>query len=161
MPDPVDSPNTYIRPAVEDDAFYLAERLRQADLDELKASSNHSPLEALLTGFHSSTRCFSGVHNKVPFIIFGACPVVEDVGCVWGLGSDDIHKARMGFLRLSNEGVEELQKDFPLLFNYVDKRNELHIRWLKWMKFKFINLHQDFGVGRLPFYEFVRITDHV
>ena len=39
----------------------------------------------------------------------------------------------------------------------VDARNELHIKWLKFMGFKFIQRHENFGVAKLPFYEFLRI----
>ena len=98
MPDPAGSHDVYVREATIEDALYLSTRLRKADLEEIEASSGQPPEEALLQGFHSSKHCWVAVYNHKPFLIFGACPVVEDVGCVWALGSDDIVRARVGFL---------------------------------------------------------------
>ena len=157
MPDQQDTPNAYVRPAIEQDVEWLASRLRQADIDEIDAYAGITPLEALSEGYKRSTKCFTGICEDDPFILFGAVPVTEGAGAVWLLGSDGINKARMPFLRQSKEWLEVLHEDFPLLFNYVDARNTVHIRWLRWLDFKFINLHHQFGVGQLPFYEFVRI----
>ena len=32
-----------------------------------------------------------------------------------------------------------MQDKFPVLFNYIDSRNQLHLTWLKWCGFKIIN----------------------
>ena len=41
--------------------------------------------------------------------------------------------------------------------NYVDERNTTSIRWLKHLGFVLIKRIEDYGVGKKPFYEFVRI----
>lgn len=161
MPDQGDLHKPFVRDATVEDVFYLSERLRQADLDELDAGTGISPIQALYTGYKNSVTCRVGVYNHNPFIIFGACPVQEDVGCVWALGSDDLLKARGEFLRQSRRWIQMLHKEFPVLFNYIDARNTVHIRWIKWLGFKLINLHPKYGAGQMPFYEFVRIADHV
>ena len=42
----------------------------------------------------------------------------------------------------------------------MDARNDLHIKWLKWMKFTFINKVNEFGYEKKPFYEFIKICAH-
>lgn len=161
MPDHEGSPEHYVRLATQDDVDYLTPRLRQADLDEIAANTGSPPGQALHRGFEDSTQCYVGVTDNLPFIIFGAVPITEGVGAVWALGSDDLLKARTAFLRQSRMWVNVLHGEYPLLFNYVDARNAVHIRWLKWLGFTFVNKHPEFGVARLPFFEFVRIKPHV
>lgn len=158
---PSGSPKHYVRLAEQRDVDYLATRLRVADLDEIAANNGSSPREALQRGYETSTQCYVGVTDDRPFIIFGAGPVEQGVGGVWGLGSDDIEAAKMSFLRQSRFWVDVMHKEYPLLFNYVDARNTFHIRWLRWLGFTFINKHPHYGVAHLPFYEFVRISPHV
>ena len=146
-----------VRPARLEDVEWIAPRLRDADRDEVLAAVGIAPEEALVEGFERSTKTFAGFYEEEPFIVFGVGTGQPDVGWPWLLGTDKIREARMGFLRQSEYWLNELHEGHPLLFNYVDARNTLHIRWLKWMGFSFINLHQEYGVGRLPFYEFVRI----
>lgn len=147
-----------IRPAVESDIEWLAPRLRQADQDEIKALAGVTPEEALAVSFQSSTHRYTADWEGEPIIMFGAGPVIDGAGAVWLLGTDMVKTVRVPFLRESKRCLAGLHKDYPLLFNYVDARNTLHIRWLKWLGFKFINLHPKFGVARIPFYEFVRIS---
>lgn len=161
MPDPPALHKPYVREATVEDVDYLSTRLRKADLEEIAASSGCSPKSALVEGFRHSYKCRVGIYNNNPFIIFGARPVVKGVGAIWALGSDDLLKARMEFLRQSKGWLDIVHQDFPLLFNYIDARNTVHIRWIRWLGFKFINKHPEHGVAKLPFYEFVRITDHV
>jgi hypothetical protein len=44
------------------------------------------------------------------------------------------------------------------LWNIVDARNELHIRWLKRFGFVALKKHPQVGPQGLPFFEFVRIN---
>jgi hypothetical protein len=73
------------------------------------------------------------------------------------VATDELLEYQMKFLRRSRIYIELIQQEYPLLHNVVDARNELHIKWLKWMGFKFIQLHEEYGVEKRPFYEFIRI----
>ena len=146
-----------IRSSVKSDIDWLAPRLRKADKAEIKAFAGVSPKDALTVSFVASTCRYTAEWEGEPIIMFGAGPVEEGVGAVWLLGTDMIKKVRVPFLRESKRCLEALHDEYPLLFNYVDARNTLHIRWLKWLGFTFINRHPEFGVARIPFYEFVRI----
>lgn len=136
----------------------MASRLREADLREIEAHAGIGAETALGIGLQRSSQCYTGLWKDEPFIMFGAGRVFEDVGNVWLLGTDRVKEARVPLLRQSRRWLGELHKEYPLLFNYVDARNTLHIKWLRWLDFRFINLHPQFGVGGLPFYEFVRLV---
>tara|TARA_Y100001938_G_C8052372_1_gene412524 strand:- start:709 stop:1185 length:477 start_codon:yes stop_codon:yes gene_type:complete len=157
MPGPKGTPDAYVRPSVLEDVEYLAPRLRDEDVAEAQAHSGVSAYDALKIGFENCLNCGTGVLKDEPILMFGASQILPDVGMVWMLGTDKIAEGRVSVLRQSKEWLAELHEEFELLFNYVDARNEVHIKWLKWLGFSFINLHPEFGVGKLPFYEIVRI----
>ena len=81
---------------------------------------------------------------------------VSKEGAIWLLASDEIYRIRFSFLRESRKVIDFLNQKYPTLWNYVDCRNELHIRWLKWCGFKFLR-KINYGVLQLPFYEFIKI----
>jgi|15BtaG_2_1085339.scaffolds.fasta_scaffold00414_20 hypothetical protein len=149
-----------IRFTEPEDVEKIYRDLRPEDRAECIASHG-DPLECLQRGYENSKYCFTGSVNDKPYMIFGVGEVEEHegAGVVWMLGTTAINaEARFHFLKRSRLCVENLlHKDFPLLFNCVDARNTVHIKWLKWLGFKFINLHLNYGVAKLPFYEFVRI----
>lgn len=146
------------RPATLDDARYLATRLRAEDVAEVRALVGVTPWTALSTGVRLG-RSTVGCYRGQPFGIYGVAPSgTPDVGCPWMLATPDLVKHQKFFLRNCARAVESLHDGYPLLFNYVDARNEVHIKWLRWCGFTFINLHPKFGVERRPFYEFVRIS---
>ena len=135
------------------DVEFLAPRLRYEDKREILSSSGRSPYQALLTGFFQSDFCFTIVNTEdVPVGMYG----VGGDGVIWLLASDDIKKIKISFLRESRQVVNFLNSKYRKLWNYVDCRNELHIRWLKWCGFIFIR-KVNHGVENLPFYEFIKI----
>lgn len=91
--------------------------------------------------------------------MFGCVPVDETSGSVWLLGSDDLTQPplRKQFLAEGRVWLNQLHAFRPLLFNFVDARNTVHIRWLRWMGFTFLRLHPEYGVERRPFWEFARL----
>jgi hypothetical protein len=148
-----------VRPSLEKDAYELAPRLRKADLEEVDAASGENPLEALIRGYEHSYQPFTILVNDRVAGMFGAVPLDQEfvVGAVWLLGSDDIFNVRMPFARQSRLWVDVVHKPFSVLTNWVDERNCVHVRWLKWVGFKFIAKCERFGYRNLPFYEFVKI----
>lgn len=148
-----------VRPTVKEDVLALAPRLRQADIDEVKAASGLDPETALILSHQVSSECFT---------VFGGCNQIamfgvkqEDnpsIGRIWMLGSDEIHDHRFGFLRRSKAWVDHLQDRYPILYNYIDARNTVHIRWLQWLGFSFINEVHGYGSEQRLFYQFVRIN---
>ena len=136
-----------------EDCKYLADRLRYEDKREILANSGSTPYNALLRGYVASEVCFTIVDKEnVPVGMFG----VSKEGAIWLLASNDIYRIRFSFLRESRKVIDFLNQKYPTLWNYVDCRNELHIRWLKWCGFKFLR-KTNFGVLQQPFYEFIKL----
>jgi len=142
-----------IRKTIFEDIDFLAPRLRQEDKREILANSGSTPYNALLRGYVASELCFTIVDKEnVPVGMFG----VNKVGAIWLLATNDIYRIRFSFLRESRQVVELLNQKYPRLWNFVDCRNKLHIRWLKWCGFIFLRKVK-YGVLQQPFYEFIRI----
>ena len=141
------------RLSTHEDCHYLADRLRYEDKREILANSGSTPYNALLRGYVASELCFTIVDKEnVPVGMFG----VNKVGAIWLLATDDIYRIRFSFLRESKKVVQFLNTKYNPLWNYVDCRNTLHIKWLKWCGFVFLR-KINYGVLNLPFYEFVRV----
>lgn len=144
------------------DAEYIGTHLRQADLQEMHAvmGGHVDPVQALKYGIETSYFPFVATIDGVPACVFGAVPEPHDdrFGSVWLMGTDAITNHPRTFLRHSKEYLEKVAEPFSLLWNCVDKRNDVHIRWLKWMGFTFIKEIPSFGEQRRPFLEFAKVT---
>ena len=136
----------------------MAPRLRAADKAEISAMSGRFPVNALLAGLEGDVSLTAVSPEGDPLLMFGVAPSrFPGAGYIWMLATDDILKHRMQFLRQSTQYIDSLHDFYPLLHNYVDARNSLHIRWLKWIGCTFIKTHTRMGVQGRPFHEFVRI----
>ena len=144
----------HVRLSVDKDLGHLMHRLRAADLKELQAHKADAET-ALRHGLKFSQPCYTIEHADCPIGMFGVArhPVIPSVGVVWLLGSEEIGAVdvRMRFLRESKEWLDKIGEGFDLLCNVVHEENELHIKWLKFLGFNFIQHNP-------PFYEFVRNT---
>ena len=149
-----------IRPVVPGDANELAPRLRAADLQEIKANLGEDPLSVLQKGIAVSDPCYAVVnHAGQPLALFGVVPDTcdADVGLIWLLASDELAEHPFFVLRNTRKWVEKLQKQYRVLWNHIDARNELHIRWLQWSGFTLLRRIENFGVEQRPFYEFEKV----
>jgi hypothetical protein len=130
-----------IRQSIIEDVHYLADRLRQADIDELSVHGL-TPFQSLMSGYRCSDVCYSILNDENEVMaIFGTCTVPEIEECyastIWLLASLEIEKHKMFFLRNSRKWLETLIEPYDIVFNAVDTRNELHISWIKWLGFNF------------------------
>ena len=73
------------------------------------------------------------------------------------LGTDLIKKKQKIFLKRSKPWLEDIKKDYNYLENYVDARNTLSIKWLKWLGFK-VEDPIPYGVNGEPFHKFTMET---
>ncbi len=149
-----------VRLTIAIDAKKLAPKLRQADIKEIKAATGETPLFTLENGIYRSDSCYTIVdEDDKPLAIFGTVPDSNrnDTGRVWLLGSDELVKHSLFFLRNSHKWVVKLHQRYNILWNYIDARNEVHIRWLKWCGFNFIRRIEKYGVEQRPFYEFEKV----
>ena len=152
----------HIRPSRTGDAELFAPKLREADMREVWAGTGEHPVSALNHGIRFSRPCLSAFDKRDPLCIYGLVPEEHPcVGRVWMLGTDALFNYSTAFLRCSRSLIDELHHYRPVLTNWIDSRNEKHLRWIKWCGFtltgKSMTLH-DPGV---PFLEFVKVKDHV
>lgn len=151
----------HLIPTTVDDVEYIAPRLREADRQECLAATGKEPLEvlkmSLLIG--DMTLTLTATDGTRVGLLGVAKSPLPDAGVIWLCATDDIYQYQMTFLRRSIKVLPLLHDRYPVLHNAVDARNELHMKWLKWMGFTFINRHEEWGHGKLPFYEFVRIKN--
>ena len=136
--------------------LYIAEHLREADRQEIKAALGQSPREALVEGCVTAKACFMFRDPEgVPTGLFG---IVEDptgVGAVaWMVSTDGIERYSMTFLRRCRKWVATLLETYGTLWNYVDARNTVHVKWLRWMGFT-LEGPVPYGYQGLPFYKLI------
>jgi hypothetical protein len=146
----------HLRLATEIDCIYLSENLREDDIQEIKAVTGLPPLLSLLTGLKlSSVPLVICDANSKPVAMLGVVPNGL-IGFIWMVGTDDLKKISLSFLRNSKDVCDVLKNKHQILHNYVDKRNKLHINWLKWMGFSILK-EVNYGIENKKFYEFVKI----
>jgi hypothetical protein len=144
-----------IRPADLADAVALAPRLRAADRREIEAGLAKSADGVLRYGVLASDPCHAVVEDGTVLALFGVVPKASapDVGVVWLLASEELAAHALSIVRSSKTWIARLQERFRVLTNFVDARNEVHIRWLQWCGFEFVRRVERFGAMGLPFYE--------
>jgi len=150
-----------IYPTQRKDIRPIALNLRVADRLEIQAGSGMRPLQALHAAVDMSIEAYTVFETKTmrPCCLGGIAPTASPIAAqIWCVGTDDISVLSVGFLKSSVAYVNALQEKYPILMNAVDCRNTVHIRYLEWLKFKFIRIIPTYGVERRPFVEFCRIN---
>ncbi|MDA0798710.1 MAG: hypothetical protein O2884_08580 [Chloroflexi bacterium] len=146
-----------IVPAASDLAVDLASRLRKADREEVWASHRLAPVDAVMDAVLRSRDPSMGTVDGVPVIVFGDAPdtPIGTSTSPWMLATDELERHARTFLLLSRVFLHELTDDcgFRYLHNYVDARNLISIRWLRWLGFT-VYPAAPFGVDGQPFHYF-------
>lgn len=143
-----------------DDLRYIAQHLRQHDVQELRAV--HGPeldlLACLETAVASSEDAFVAVTTYgEPIAVFGVAPVslLGGQGCPWMLGTDTLALYGRAIVALSREHVRRWGTKYDQLFNYVDARNLRSIAWLRHTGFMVFE-PEPYGLQGEPFHRFER-----
>ena len=140
-------------PASASDVLYVAERLREADLQELYAMHGKDvdvPM-LLLQSWKESIQRYTIIANDEPVGIFGLAEVAPKLGAPWLVGTDGLPKIAKSFITGCPHYVERMLDTYPNLVNYVHKDNRLAIRWLKYLGFTFLPIMTN------NFYPFIKI----
>ncbi len=151
----------YLKPATLAEAMALAQDLRPEDEAEIRAMSGQKPAISLKHGLMFSDLPTSIMDEDGSILgMFGAVPAGKNpsIGVVWMLCSPKILKYRRRFAKESRQWIEAMHQRYELLWNVVDERNTVHIRWLEWCGFTFIRRYPLLGVENRPFLEFVRVA---
>lgn len=142
-------------PAAVDHIAPVAAAMRQADRDEVWATSHSTPERALARGVANSTRVWVGLVDGEPACLFGVAPrsIVLGEGTPWLLGTEATVRYQRAFLAASRVCVDAMLAVYPRLVNYVDDRNEASKRWLLWLGFT-LDEPAPYGVDGLMFRRF-------
>lgn len=137
------------------DVNYLSNNLRQSDIDEIKASHNHTPKEALMISLKESIFALTVEKEGVPVAMFGIVPesALGYRASVWLLASPCLDKMKRRFVRHSRKFIEMMLEFYPNLSNFVDVRNKTSIAWLRWLGAK-MDKPIIYGVEQIPFIPF-------
>ena len=147
----------HYRPYKEEDIEPIASNMCEADATEIMLSNGVTPLEALTKSCKLSEETFTMVSSDGELLgMFGLSYIDDYVGSPWMLTTGKLSNYRVQFLRESRRWVIEANKKRSLLLNYVHVENTNAINWLRFLGFKFLR-EVTYGVGKAPFYEFVRI----
>ena len=150
----------HFRPSKVDDVYVLYPKIREVDVEEVKATIGLDINDGLMASYLTSDETFTMVADDSDLLgMFGISKTADPmISVVWMLCTERLQKYSKTFIKLSKQWVIEQNKKHSILMNYVDARNITSIKWLKHLGFVLINRVEEFGVGKKPFYEFVRIN---
>ena len=143
----------YTHPITKEAAIEVASNLRSDDLREVEEGHGYNAVE-LLTYEAEKGSC---IYFEVPNGRTAGMAGVEEGGMIWMLCTNAIHDYPLTFAREAKRWVESRPE--KLLWNYVDKRNKIHLKLLKFLGFKFLR-EVPFGPNQLPFIEFCRVRSY-
>ena len=143
----------YIHPITLQAAVEVACNLRPDDRREVVEGHGHDPMDivpsAIYSGFCVS---FTAPNGKTA----GLAGIEED-NSVWMLCTPAIHDHPIWFARACKRFIDAREE--PILWNWVDKRNTVHIKLLRFLGFKFLR-EENFGPNNLPFINFCRVRTY-
>jgi len=141
-------------------ANQLAPHLRIQDKIEVYAASGMQPLEALLASIEVSDEdmCWAATLNGLPVAMFGANPIEggpHPVGGIWMLTSPAIYTNKRDFMRKCKQYLAIMHERYEFLTNFIDSRNIPSMRWLPYLGFRPVQTIDDYGIGNVPFVQYV------
>lgn len=141
----------------------ISDNLRQSDVEEVRASSALPPREALASSVALSSHAYvvlsTHPERRGPIAAFGAAPhPLPGVGVVWMLGTGGIRRVGYSVAKQTRPYLDQLNAVYPILWNFIDARNAVSLRWLRWGGFKLLAPHPNHGPEGRLFYTFVRTT---
>ena len=139
-------------PATEAHALELAPRMRQADADEAWALCHYTPQEALMVSLEHSRSWAWLVDGRV-LCMLGDQEVSpgEDCAILWLSGAKELPKHTHAFIRMNIAYLAWVRHQYGLLYNFVDARHTVAVRWLQWLNFT-VEPAKAFGAEGLPFH---------
>ena len=130
-------------------AYHVAKNLREEDRREVEEGHGVDPIIAIPLG---SLKGFC-VYFTVPDGRIAGLAGIEEDGRIWMLCTPAILDFPLTFAREAKRFIENRKES--VLWNYVDKRNTVHIKLLKFLGFTFLE-EVPFGPNELTFIKFAR-----
>lgn len=123
----------------------VARNMLPADIEELKAMSGNTPMQALRHGVRASYECYVALADGEPFAVFGISANDNGVGVPWMLTTGKQRQFPRVFLGYCKRFVKRWSAMHRELNNWVDERHTVAVRWLEWLGF---SLGCPMNVGR-------------
>jgi len=119
----------------------LSENIRDADKEEVIAKTGKQDFKKVIVqGWLMADTCKTVlVDNKVAFVYGIVESDHKDIGSPFMLATPLVSKIKIPLIRNCRQRVYEMEQKYKMLFNYIDSRNDLHLRFIKWCGFEIIN----------------------
>jgi len=119
----------------------LSENIRDADKEEVIAKTGKQDFKKVIVqGWLMADTCKTVlVDNKVAFVYGIVESDHKDIGSPFMLATPLISKIKIPLIKNCRQRVYEMEQKYKMLFNYIDSRNDLHLRFIKWCGFEIIN----------------------
>ena len=144
-----------IREATTKDALLVGNNLRTDDRNELEGMGHNTlqlPIGVMMSdhavSFYSPEGDIAGVA--------GIVPLDNQVGQIWMLCTPVIETHPFIFVRSAKKWLNNIQKEYKLLWNLADARNQVHHKLLKHLGFKALRT-VPIGPNNIPYYEIVKL----
>ena len=115
----------------------LASSMQKEDADAAYVIAHLSPEQAIRHSVSSSIESETWLADGKVMAITGASrgTFLSPYACVWMLGSEDLRKYPIFFIKGSKEWVERMLNKYSHIVNYIYSENTRSIKWLKWLGF--------------------------
>ena len=148
--------HSYYREASVEDAIHVAKNLQPADRLEIEGLGHHPLMLPLYVKLSDPAVTFLDTDGALAGIA-GIQDEGNGVGRIWMLCTPAIHDHPIWFARACKRFIDAREE--PILWNWVDKRNTVHIKLLRFLGFKFLR-EENFGPNNLPFINFCRVRTY-
>ncbi|MCK5604942.1 hypothetical protein KAR91_23835 [Candidatus Pacearchaeota archaeon] len=120
--------------------YEIMGRMRATDYKEVYFASGMDPYAVMLKSWRSSSARWAIIVNGRVECVCGITTPEDlgDVGVPWLLGTNEVTKDILLFVRKTRECIRQMLNIKSQLANFVDKENTESVKWLKWMGFKIL-----------------------
>ena len=144
-----------IRKATIEDAVYVSQNLRPADLSEMEGLGC-SPFNCVLGVLMcEDTFAFTNYDGDLAGI-GGVIPDSDGNAGIWTLCTPAIDNMGVTFFRQCKQGIDMFTKPYKMVYALCDSRNTLHHKLLKFLGFKALRSIPQ-PPHNIPYYEVVKL----
>lgn len=144
-----------LRKATIQDAVYVSQNLRPADLSEIEGLGR-TPFNCVL-GVLMCEDTFAFTNYKGDLAgIGGVIPDSDGNAGIWTLCTPALETMGLTFLRRAKIHIDVLTKPYKMVYALCDSRNKLHHRFLKFLGFKALRAIPQ-PPFNIPYYEVVKL----
>ncbi len=115
----------------------LSETMRPSDVAEVRAWGLE-PTRALELSAQSSTEVYTVLDGDQVVMAFGVGPKpmgIEPAYGIWMMSSPLLERHSREVARGARHWLAVFQRRYGVLWNLAYRGNDLHVRWIKWLRF--------------------------